>query len=106
MTEHEDIGRRLRSARETLKFSQQDVTDATGIARTAVSDIERGERKVSAVEVRQLAVLYRCDVAWVVGDERTNPADEMLQRTVAALEPEERRMVLRFAQFLVTGGAW
>ena len=105
MTEHEDIGRRLRSARETLNLSQQDVTDATGIARTAISDIERGMRKVSAVEARQMAVLYRCDVAWVVGDERTSPADAVLQRVVADLGPDGQRMVLRFAQFLAAGGA-
>lgn len=105
MTEHEAIGRRLRSARETLNLSQQDAADATGIARTAISDIERGIRKVSAVEVRQMAVLYRCDVAWVVGDERTNPASAVLQRVVADLGPDEQHAVLRFAQFLAAGGA-
>lgn len=105
MTEHHDIGRRLRSARETRKLSQQDAADATGIARTAISDIERGVRKVSAMEVRQLAVLYRCDVAWIVGDERTSSGDTVLQRVVANLGPDEQHAVLRFAQFLAAGGA-
>ena len=54
-----EIGTRLREIREYLSLSQQVVASSTGIARSAISDIERGVRKVDSLELRKLARLYR-----------------------------------------------
>ena len=53
------LGKRFREVREYLGFSQQMVSDRTGIARSAISDIERGTRKVDSLELKKLARLYR-----------------------------------------------
>ena len=50
---------RLKKLREYLGMSQQHVADCTGITRSAISDIERGQRRVDAVELTKLARLYQ-----------------------------------------------
>src|SRR5919109_1120697 len=52
------VGRRLHDARRARGLTQQDVANALGIARTTVTAIEQGERKVRPEELLQLARLY------------------------------------------------
>ena len=40
-----------------------------GIPRASVSALESGKRRVSGVELRRLARLYRRSVGWLLGDE-------------------------------------
>jgi Zn-dependent peptidase ImmA (M78 family) len=54
----EEIGERLRVAREVAKLKQADVADTLKIARTTVVAIESGQRRARMDEVRQLAKLY------------------------------------------------
>lgn len=102
------LARRLREAREFANLSQQFVADQTAIPRSAISDIERGTRRVESLELKRLAELYRMPVGFLLG---ANPEEEMAGRsgdlTVQALaraasqmtEPEKAE-VLRFALFL------
>ncbi|MET9914070.1 helix-turn-helix transcriptional regulator [Streptomyces sp. NPDC006476] len=53
------LGERLKKTRDYLNMSQQFVSDNTGIPRSAISDIERGERRVDSLELKKLARLYR-----------------------------------------------
>lgn len=100
-----EVGQRLRSARETLGLTQEDVASALRIPRTSVISMEAGKRNVSALELRQLARLYRRSVTWLLGEEpeNTGPAsaqDQALYRAASELSAEDREQVLRFAQFL------
>lgn len=52
------LGDRLRLSRQYAGLSQQKAADGTGIQRSAISDIESGQRKVNALELRALATLY------------------------------------------------
>ena len=56
--EAEELGRRLRIAREARGLSQQAVADALGLARTAITQMEAGNRSVSTLELAKLAGLY------------------------------------------------
>lgn len=107
-TEQEAVGQRLRSARETLGLTQEDVASALGIQRTSVIALEAGKRNVTALELRRLARLYHRDVAWLIGevedeDLESTPESAELFRATAALSPEDKEQVLRFAQFLAAG---
>jgi transcriptional regulator with XRE-family HTH domain len=95
------LGVRLREIREYLGLSQQAVATATGIPRTAISDIERGERKVDSLEIRKFARTYRYPIAYLLG-EQGEPADTTtaLARAVSDLTDADRSELLRFAQFL------
>ena len=100
-TEWQELGARLREVREYLNLSQQHVATATGIPRSAVSDIERGQRKVDSLELRKFTRLYRHPASYFLGEE---PSDgegvSALARAVTDLTDTDRQEVLRFAQFL------
>lgn len=53
------LGRRLREARENCGLSQQAVADSLGLPRTAITQLEAGNRSVSTLELAQLAELYK-----------------------------------------------
>lgn len=98
------LGKRFREVREYLGFSQQMVADRTGIARSSISDIERGARKVDSLELKKLARLYRRPVGYFL-DERPNAtasdhAIAGLARALAQLTEGDREAVVRFAEYL------
>src|SRR5207253_8929829 len=66
--EAQQLARRLRDAREFMNLSQQFVSTQTGIPRSAISDIERGSRRVESLELKRLAELYRMPVGYLLGD--------------------------------------
>lgn len=101
------LGTRLRSAREYLALSQHDVTVSTGIPRSAISDIERGQRKVDSLELRKLAKLYRRPVSALLAEEtddsdaRTDAGTHTaLARAVRDLTGDDQEELVRFAEFL------
>ena len=94
------LATRLRDVREYLGLSQQYVADKTGIARSAVSDIERGVRKVDSLELRKLARLYMYPVGYFLGEEEVDEEVRALARAVTDLTDDDRAEVVRFAQFL------
>lgn len=101
-----ELGRRLREAREYLGLSQEQVADHLGIPRPSVSTIEAGKRRITFLELKRLAELYRRPLSYFSGEEEQD-ADETtdaLFRTTQELSSTDREQVLRFAQFLRTAG--
>lgn len=95
------LGGRLRGVREYLGLSQQLVASQTGIPRSAVSDIERGVRKVDSLELKKLSKIYRYPTAYFLGEPDEEPGTvSALGRAVTDLTDEDRREVLRFAEYL------
>ena len=62
----EDIGRRLRFARESRQITQEAVSAVLGLQRSAISLMESGQRQVSTLELTRLADLYGQPVEWFV----------------------------------------
>jgi transcriptional regulator with XRE-family HTH domain len=96
-----EVGRRLKGVREYLNLSQQVVSATTGVPRSAISDIERGQRKVDSLELRKFARFYSYPVGYFLGED--GAADESvlaLARAVAGLTEADRDELMRFAQFL------
>ncbi len=52
----ERFGFAVRVRREELGLTQEDLADKAGIHRTYVSDIERGSRNVSIINIERLAL--------------------------------------------------
>jgi transcriptional regulator with XRE-family HTH domain len=109
--EQDSLGQRLKEAREYLGLSQEFVADQLGVPRASVSAMETGRRKVSSLELKQLARLYKQTVQFFYGEAETlpqaQPRDEAmlaLFRTANDLSIEDRQQVLRFAQFLRASG--
>jgi len=100
------LARRLREAREYLGLSQESVAERLNIPRASISAIEAAKRKVSSIELRDLARLYRTSVEQLLGEKpEQNAVVGALYRTARALRQEDQQQVLRFAEFLRNAGA-
>lgn len=103
MDDGQVLRQRLREAREYLNFTQQYVSDQTGIPRTSIAEIESGKRRVDSIELKKLANLYRHPVSYFL-EEKQDEGDptvlNALARAAGELTEEDRREVLRFAEFL------
>jgi len=89
------LGKRILSAREDCGWTQADLAEKVGLDRTAVSKIERGDRKISATELVRLAASLDRPIDWFVTESpqavvsrRSDPAVEdsgVLDRTLERL---------------------
>jgi transcriptional regulator with XRE-family HTH domain len=102
------MGARLREAREFLGLSQEVVAEALGVPRASVSAMESGRRKVSSLELRDLARLYKRPIEFFYSDERGEPvedeATQALFRATRNLTADDKEQVVRFAEFLKGSG--
>lgn len=98
------LGNRLREARKYLDLKQEEVATYLKIPRTALTNIENGQRRVEAIELTRLAKLYRQPVAYFTGEDEAStnlPADVAhLARQVAELPQQDRDELGRFADYL------
>ncbi len=100
----QQLGSRLREAREYIGLLQEDAARALGIPRASVSALESGKRQVSSLELRRLARLYRRPVGWLLGEDLEVDHSAPLHRAAAALSDNDKDQLLRFAEFLAGAG--
>jgi transcriptional regulator with XRE-family HTH domain len=102
--ERRHLGDRLREARKYLGLKQEEVAGYLKIPRTALTDIENGQRKVEAIELARLAKLYRQSVGYFTGEDEAAaklPFDAVhLARQAAVLSQQDRDELGRFAEYL------
>jgi transcriptional regulator with XRE-family HTH domain len=103
--EAQAVAARLRDAREFLNLSQQFVAEQTGLPRSAISDIERGARRVDMLELKRLAGIYRLPASYFYGEDEataanSDPTAAALARATKQMGDSEKQQLLRFAQFL------
>ncbi len=102
--ERQKLGDRLKEARKYLGLKQEEVATYLKIPRTALTDIENGQRRVEAIELTRLAKLYRQPVGFFTGEDETSaglPIDVAhLARRAADLSKTDRDELGRFAEYL------
>ena len=98
------LGERLKATREYLGMSQQYVSQNTGIARSAVSDIERGMRRVDSLELKKIARLYSLPTTYFLDENADADVGEHalagLPRALAGLTDGDVAEVLEYAKYL------
>lgn len=98
------LGERLRESRKYLGLKQEEVASYLKIPRTALTDIENGQRRVEALELTRLARLYRQPVSYFTGEDEASaslPADVAhMARRAADLSTQDRAELGRFADYL------
>lgn len=92
----EALGQRLRAARRAQQLSQETVARTLGVLRPAVSEMERGRRKVYATELAGMATLYRTSTALLLDE----PVDTVALLGVD-LDASDYESVVLFARFLL-----
>lgn len=99
------LGEKLKVAREYVGLKQEDVARHLSIPRSALSNIEAGQRKVDALELTRLAKLYQRPLHWFTDEndfKETQLSEDVahVARAAAKLSPQDREELARFADFL------
>ena len=94
------IAERLKEARKLAGLSQGQVARMLSLHRPSVTEMEAGNRRVSADELAQLAEIYDVSVAWLLGEtpetlEAQDPRLELAARELSKLKPEDLEHLLR-----------
>lgn len=88
------IAARIREARQMAGLSQAQVAHILGLSRPSVSEIESGNRRVSAVELSRLANAFDVSATWLLGEAEAggamdDPKLRLAARELSKLKPEE-----------------
>src|SRR5262245_10188962 len=99
-TKREQIAERLKEARKLAGISQSHVAKMLDLHRPSVSEIEAGNRRVSAEELVQLAEIYDVSVAWLLGEapdtlSAQDPRLELAARELSKLKPDDLDLLLK-----------
>jgi transcriptional regulator with XRE-family HTH domain len=94
------IAERLRAARKLAGLSQGHVAKILRLHRPSISEVEAGNRRVSADELAHLAAIYDVSVAWLVGDapetmDAQDPRLELAARELTKLKPDDLDRLLK-----------
>jgi transcriptional regulator with XRE-family HTH domain len=94
------LATRLREARKLAGLSQGKVAEMLDMHRPTVTEIEKGNRKVSAEEVGKFAEIYDVSVTWLVGESSeklaaNDPRLELAARELSKLKAQDFDRVLR-----------
>jgi transcriptional regulator with XRE-family HTH domain len=88
------IATRIREARKMAGLSQAQVAKILELPRPSITDMESGNRKVTAEEISVLAELYDVSASWLLGEGATkvDAHDDKLQlaaRELQKLKPDD-----------------
>jgi transcriptional regulator with XRE-family HTH domain len=94
------IAERMKQARALAGLSQGQAAKKLGMHRPTISEIEAGNRNVTAPELGRFAELYDVDLAWLsgAGADKLDPEDERLQlafRELKKIKPEDLDKLMR-----------
>ena len=105
MTETQDskrtvIASRLREARKMAGISQGQVAKLLEMHRPTISEIEAGNRRVSAEELSKFAEMYDVTVSWLLAEtaeqlETDDPRLQLAARELSKLKPDDLDRLLR-----------
>jgi transcriptional regulator with XRE-family HTH domain len=80
------IASRIREARSMAGLSQGQVARMLGLQRPSVTEMEAGNRAVSAEELSKLAEIFDVSVVWLLGDGATTLDEHDARLHLAARE--------------------
>lgn len=96
-SKRKEIGLRLRSARENAGLSQAQAAKILDLHRPTLTEIELGNRKVPAEELKVFASTYDVSVTWLLGEideQKLSPEIMLAARGLSRLKDEDLKNVL------------
>jgi transcriptional regulator with XRE-family HTH domain len=102
------IAIRLREARKVAGLSQGQVAKLLVMHRPTISEIEAGNRRVSAEELTKFADTYDVTTSWLLGDsaeqlETDDPRLQLAARELGKLKPDDLDRLLRLLASMRSG---
>jgi transcriptional regulator with XRE-family HTH domain len=105
MTIHQEdkrtlVATRLREARTMAGLSQGQVAKIFGFHRPTISEIEAGNRRVSAEELSRFAEIYDVTVSWLMAEtveqlDTNDPRLQLAARELSKLKPDDLDRLMR-----------
>lgn len=93
------VNEKIRDLRVALGVSQEYVSKFVGISRSAVAQIERGGRKVSADELGRFCELFGVSADYIVGKEADPVGQTVFARSFSELSVADQREVMNLISF-------
>lgn len=90
---------KLRDAREKLGYSQEYVARCLGISRSAVTQIELGNRKVSSDELAAFCGLYHLSADYLTGVEQLPSNQLVFAGGFSELSDEDQQEIINLIAF-------
>jgi len=94
-----DLGRRLHKARTEMSLSQEYVAKKLGISRSAVSQIERGKRKVSSNELDVLSIVFGISTDELLKGRQAELPSQIFARRFEELDEADQNEILNLIEF-------
>jgi len=70
------LAERIRTTRNNLGYSQEEIAKKMGFHRPTLSQIEHGEREVSAEDLTKLAMIFGVTIKDLIGDNKSPPPEK------------------------------
>ena len=104
------VAERIREARKSAGLSQGQVAKLMDLHRPTISEIEAGNRRVTAEELSALADIFDVTVAWLVGEasetvETDDPRVQLAARELKKLKPDDLERLMRLLASMRSGDA-
>jgi len=94
-----DLGRRLHKARTEMNLPQEYVATKLGISRSAVSQIERGKRKVSSNELNVLSIVFGISTDELIKGRQAELPSQIFTRKFEELDEADQNEILNLIEF-------
>ncbi|MCO7230376.1 helix-turn-helix domain-containing protein [Halomonas sp. CnH100-B] len=99
-----NIGRAIAKQRIRSQLTQEEVAERLGVGNEAVSRIERGRVIPNIVRLLELAEIFNCEAAELLGQASVHVDDQTqrIKTLLAPLKPHDRQLMLELIESLAT----
>lgn len=95
-----NIGKKLREAREYLELTQEQVASLMGMTRNMIVNIENNNRKVSSEELLKFSTIYGLTMEEIVSeDKKINENNMLFARGFESLSEKDQKEILNLINF-------
>ena len=93
------INESIKEIREELHLSQEYVAKYMNLNRTAISQIELGNRKISAEELKKLSELFAVTTDQLLNGNEEEIPDNMFARSFNELDDADKKEIMNLIKF-------
>lgn len=93
--DYQKVGLKLKSAREYLQLTQEQVANILQLGRDAIIRIEKGSRKINADELSNFSKLYGLSMEEILDVEEKQYMGQAFARGFETLSPKDQKEILK-----------